>query len=105
MNAPIMELLERDDDLKLLADALDEAVAGHGRIALISGESGIGKTAFVDRFIATCGDRTRILKGNCDSLFTPSPLGPLYDIARQAGGALLARLESETPRAALFSAM
>src|ERR1700687_1130827 len=100
-----MELLERDEDLQLLAGALEEAVAGHGRIALVNGEAGIGKTAFVDCFIATCDRAIRILKGNCDGLFTPSPLGPLYDIARQTGGALQARLENETPRAALFSAM
>ncbi|CAN7516731.1 AAA family ATPase [Bosea sp. LjRoot90] len=98
-----MELLEREADLKALAAARDEAIAGQGRIALISGEAGIGKTSLVDRFLATGGHAMRILKGNCDALFTPSPLGPLYDIAPHLGGRLLAQLESETPRAALFS--
>src|ERR1700704_520447 len=100
-----MELLERDHDLQVLAAALAEAIAGQGRIALVSGEAGIGKTSFVDRFVATSGRAMQILKGNCDALFTPSPLGPLYDIARQTGGRLLAQLESEAPRAALFSTM
>jgi DNA-binding CsgD family transcriptional regulator len=100
-----MELLERDHGLKVLAAALGEAIAGQGRIALVSGEAGIGKTSFVDRFIATSGQAMRVLKGNCDALFTPSPLGPLYDIARQTGGRLLAQLESEAPRAALFPTM
>src|SRR3954466_9835404 len=98
-----MELLERDHDLEVLAAALAGAIAGQGRIALVSGEAGIGKTSFVDRFVATSGAAMRILKGNCDALFTPSPLGPLYDIARQTGGRLLAQLENEAPRAALFS--
>jgi DNA-binding CsgD family transcriptional regulator/tetratricopeptide (TPR) repeat protein len=100
-----MELLERESALQMLAAAFEQAAAGHGRIALVSGEAGIGKTSFVDRFIAAGGQARRILKGNCDALFTPSPLGPLYDIARQTGGRLLAQLEGEAPRAALFSTM
>ena len=100
-----MELLEREHHLEVLTAALGEAVAGRGRIALVSGEAGIGKTSFVDRFIATRGQTMRVLKGHCDALFTPSPLGPLYDIARQTGGRLLAQLDSETPRVALFSTM
>ncbi len=100
-----MELLERESELQMLAAAFDDAAAGRGRIALVSGEAGIGKTSFVDRFVAARSPATRILKGNCDALFTPSPLGPLYDIARQMGGRLLAQLEGETPRPALFSTM
>lgn len=100
-----LELLEREQVLQMLAAALGEAVAGQGRIALVSGEAGIGKTSLVDRFVTTSGKAARILKGHCDALFTPSPLGPLYDIARQTGGRLLAQLEGETPRAALFSTM
>ena len=100
-----MELLERDHDLERLAAALDQATAGRGRLALIGGEAGIGKTSFIDRFIATHGASLRVLAGNCDALFTPSPLGPLYDIARTMGGRLLAQLESDAPRAALFSTM
>ena len=46
-----MELLERDHELQALAVALGEATAGEGRIVLVSGEAGIGKTSFVDRFI------------------------------------------------------
>ncbi|MGK9170041.1 AAA family ATPase [Inquilinus limosus] len=100
-----MELLERDHELQALAAALEGAASGEGRIVLVSGEAGIGKTSFVDRFLATAGRTARLLKGQCDSLFTPSPLGPLYDIARQTGGRLLAQLEAEAPRAALFSTM
>src|SRR4029077_16197924 len=100
-----MELLERESELQMLAAAFEHAAAGHGRIALVRGEAGIGKTSFVERFIAIRGQTMRILKGNCDALFTPSPLGPLYDIARQTGGRLLAQLEGETPRVALFSTM
>ena len=98
-----MDLLERDLQLKALATALDAAAAGEGRIAVVSGEAGIGKTSFVERFLTDRRAAVRMLKGNCDSLFHPSPLGPLYDIAYQTGGRLLAQLEVETPRAALFA--
>jgi predicted ATPase len=72
-----MELLERAPHLHALATALQAAVAGEGRIAVVSGEAGIGKTSFVDQFLATRCAGIRILKGNCDALFHPSPLGPL----------------------------
>ncbi len=100
-----MELLERNTELDRLAGALSEAAAGRGRIALVAGEAGIGKTSFIDRLLKTHGKSFRVLAGNCDSLFTPSPLGPLYDIARNIGGRLLAQLENEAPRAQLFSTM
>ena len=100
-----LQLLERDHDLAVLAAALDDASAGRGRVALIGGEAGIGKTAFVEHFIATCGRGARLLKGNCDALMTPTPLGPLHDIGRQARGKLLAQLDGAAPRAALFSTL
>ncbi|HEY2871606.1 MAG TPA: AAA family ATPase [Reyranella sp.] len=100
-----MDLLERDDDMAVLAEALAEATAGRGRIALVRGEAGIGKSTFVDQFIADRAAGVCSLKGHCDPLFTPTPLGPLYDIARQTSADLLTALETGVPRAALFSAV
>ena len=97
-----MELLEREHDLQVLVTALEQAIAGRGRVVLVSGEAGIGKSSLVEHFIQTHGQTVRILKGNCDALFTPTPLGPLYDIARQIGGKLSAQLESNASRAAIF---
>ena len=105
MAEPVVAPLEREGDLRVLAATFEEAAAGRGGIALVSGEAGIGKTTFVDHFLATRGRRARVLKGNCDALFTPSPLGPLHDIARQTRGRLLAQLEGEAPRGAIFSTM
>ena len=47
-----MELLERGSHLDALNAVLVEAVAGNGRVALVSGEAGIGKTALVERLAA-----------------------------------------------------
>jgi DNA-binding CsgD family transcriptional regulator len=99
------DLLERDEYLSALDEALRQAASGHGRIALVSGEAGIGKTALVERFAADAPADPRVLWGACEALFTPRPLGPLYDLALQTQGPLRALLESETNRATLFAAM
>jgi len=98
-----MELLERDSPLRDLQAALREAVAGAGRVALVSGEAGIGKTALIDHFAS--GQRAaRVLWGACDALFTPRPLGPLHDMAGQLGGEWPARLNAGGQPAALSAA-
>jgi predicted ATPase len=79
-----LELLERDSERKSLNDALDEVRRGGGCIALVSGEAGIGKTALVSGFLEKHRDRCRVFRGACDPLFTPRPLGPLYDIVAQS---------------------
>src|SRR5688572_19770515 len=94
--------LERDAFLAELHDAGTSA-ASQGCIALVSGEAGIGKTSLVESF---CTDtRARVLWGACDALFTPRPLGPLLDMARQTQGLLreLARTGAERER--LFNAL
>src|SRR5579863_5599918 len=82
-----MELLERESFLDTLAGYAAEARQGNGRLVLVSGESGIGKTALVEAFNAQLHG-ARWLWGACDGLLTPRPLGPLFDIAGQAGGRL-----------------
>src|SRR5205807_9773999 len=82
------ELLERSHAFSVLAEALAVvAESTQGRLVLLRGEAGVGKTALLRRF---CREQreTRILWGACDPLFTPRPLGPLLDIARTVGGDL-----------------
>src|SRR5688500_3952932 len=81
--------LERDAFLTELDVALARAAGGQGCAALVSGEAGIGRTTLLERFVdrvQTADGRTRVLWGACDALFTPRPLGPLVDMARQSPG-------------------
>lgn len=100
-----MDLLEREPFFQQLQDTLAEVTRGHGRVALVSGEAGIGKTSLVEQFAETGRGGCRVLWGGCDALFTPRPLGPLHDIALQIRGDLLTLLEEEAPRATIFSAV
>ena len=82
------DLLERSDPLETLSRLLAEvASTSGGRLALIRGEAGIGKTALVGGFCDEQRD-ARILRGACDALFTPRPLGPFLDVAHAVGGEL-----------------
>jgi predicted ATPase len=98
-----MELLERKKCLAELTDWLRRAIEGAGCIALLGAEAGIGKTALLQEF-ARSQNGARVLWGGCDALFAPRPLGPLYDIARQTQGELLAAIYSNANREVIFAA-
>jgi predicted ATPase len=101
-----MDLLERESSLVALDGWLREAAAGQGRLVLIGGEAGVGKSALVahlSQVVASHG-RGRVLLGACDALSTPRPLGPLQDIALQTGGTLDRLLAENAPRDRLFRA-
>lgn len=96
-----MRLLERDGPMRELERVWAEAARGQGRLALISGEAGVGKSSLVRRF-AQDHPAVSLLWGGCDALFTPRPLGPLYDMAG-ASARLDGLLRDGAPAAAVFS--
>ena len=99
-----MLLLERDRQLAQLI-RWHEATDGRGGcVVLITGEAGIGKTATVKEFTRRLGAEVRVLWGACDPLSTPQPLGPLSDVGRRVGGALLEALKEGTNRERIFAA-
>jgi DNA-binding CsgD family transcriptional regulator len=87
-------LLERSAQLSTLIGCL-EAVqrSSRGQVLLVGGEAGVGKTTLLRRFCEERGRSVRVLWGACDPLFTPSPLGPLLEVAEASGGELKAVVE------------
>jgi len=49
-------VLGRDEELARLEGILSRAARGEGRVLLIEGEAGIGKTRLVDEFVARAGE-------------------------------------------------
>lgn len=83
MAAP--DLLERQTALDRLAAALAEARYGHGRVVLVAGEAGIGKTSLVDWFVERHSSGMQRLWGACEPFLEPKPFGPLHDVALDIG--------------------
>jgi DNA-binding CsgD family transcriptional regulator len=88
----VKTLLEREAVLAGLAGLRRRAGGGAGRMVLLRGEAGAGKTAVIDRFLEHCGQQVRLLQGWCDPLSAPRPLGPLIDMAAQLPAAEAAGL-------------
>lgn len=79
-----MMLLERDAHLATLRMLVADAAVGRGRLVAVTGEAGAGKTALIAAFAAELGPNVRLLRSACEDLSIPDPLGPLYDLAREA---------------------
>ncbi len=99
-----MPLLERRHSLDALTEYAADARDRAGRLVLVSGEAGVGKSSLVDRFLTDTPDARRAV-GACDGLFIPRPLGPLFDIAEQLGGELLEAAGTGATRDELFGVL
>jgi len=75
-------LLEREQELETLERALATARTSGGRIVLVRGGAGIGKTALIREFVTRHEGEATVLVGACDDLTTPQPLGPFWDMSR-----------------------
>jgi DNA-binding CsgD family transcriptional regulator len=100
-----MELIERTEQLASLKARFEQLESGRGHTVFLMGEAGTGKTSLVNQFIADAGSSVLTFIGACDSLFTPRPLGPLYDIADQIGSDFLTTLKNEKDRGLIFASL
>jgi DNA-binding CsgD family transcriptional regulator len=99
-----VELVERESALAELAGLAQRAKAGEGALVLVAGEAGVGKTALLERLQREVPD-ARWSWGACDGLFTPHPLGPLFDVAARLGGRLDELCQAGAGRDELFGAL
>ena len=76
-------MLEREKYLNDLTEYYHQIESGSGHALFLMGEAGVGKTSLVNHFLKKIESKSSIYSGACDSLFTPRPLGPLFDIAEQ----------------------
>src|SRR5258708_18233053 len=81
-----MQLLERECYIEELSALLGRIPCVGGRVALISGEAGIGKTSPLREFAAAQNKAARVLWGGCGALFTPHPLAPRQGISPHVRG-------------------
>ena len=88
-------LLERSEQLAALEQALGGvALTRRGRVVLVGGEAGVGKTSLL-RELCESAESARVLWGACDAMFTPRPLGPFFEIGEAVGGGLGELVASE----------
>jgi DNA-binding CsgD family transcriptional regulator len=83
---PVVRLLEREDELRTLGGAVEDAAAGRGSVVLISGEAGIGKSSLLRELRQRTGERVTFVIGACEPLSVPVPLAPLREVVEAAGG-------------------
>src|SRR4029453_6599669 len=99
-----MRLIERESQRAALHQYAFEASQGQGRLVLILGEAGVGKSLLLEGFAQDVADAHWLWAG-CDGLFTPAALGPLLDIASQIDGELLQLCRAEAKRDQLYGAL
>jgi len=100
-----MELLEREKYLNDLTEYYRQIESGSGHAIFLMGEAGVGKTSLVNHFLKKIESKSLIYSGACDSLFTPRPLGPLFDIAEQFEQEFMDLLRNEKDRSIIFGAL
>ncbi|MDX6276762.1 MAG: hypothetical protein QOJ72_890, partial [Nocardioidaceae bacterium] len=89
-----MALLERDLLLASLETELALSREGAGRLVLLTGEAGIGKSSVLTAFLDAHADDVRTVIGYCDPLESPRSLGPFVDMAAALDAGLHETLRS-----------
>lgn len=79
-----MRLLEREKQLAAMSAVLADMVSGEGRVVLVGGEAGIGKTTLIAEFLRRT-KQVRVLQGTCENLDAARPFGPLVDMTLESG--------------------
>jgi class 3 adenylate cyclase/tetratricopeptide (TPR) repeat protein len=83
-HAGLTAFVNRENELAMLTSALAESSKGQGRIAVVIGPAGIGKTRLFEEFRQhVAGSGRRLLRGCCESYGEMEPLEPFIQGLRQ----------------------
>jgi len=79
------QLVGRELELGALDAALAGSAAGNGRVVLVAGDAGIGKTALLRSFVTHAQSaRVGVLVGECSETGASQPFGPFVEVLRSA---------------------
>src|SRR3979409_223693 len=79
------EMVGREAELGVLEAALAGNAAGNGRVLLVAGDAGIGKTALLRTFVARARSApAAVLVGECSETGAARPFGRVVEILRSA---------------------
>src|SRR5204863_1711903 len=97
MAAPAEAFVGRERELEILRGAFEQACAGHGRIVMLAGEPGIGKTRTAQELAGhAAGREAAVLWGRCHEESGAPPYWPwvqvIHAALRDADPGLLADL-------------
>ena len=80
-------LVGRERERAVLDASVADLRAGRGRILVIVGEAGLGKTRMLEELRTAVGDEAAWLEGRCASYGAEAPYGPFVDVLREWIGA------------------
>jgi len=65
-----VQLVDREEEMRVLTEAVDRATSGHGAVVFLCGEAGVGKTRLARELEAYARAREmQVLSGRCPALF------------------------------------
>jgi DNA-binding CsgD family transcriptional regulator len=96
-------LVEREPFLAPLLEWVPVPDAHSGRLVLLGGEAGVGKTSLVGLLATRVGPEVTVRRGYCDNVATPPPLGPVVDAVPELTAEIDATTAATRPR--LFRAI
>lgn len=80
-------IIGREQDMALLLRCWAQASGGQGRVVLLSGDAGIGKSRMIHAFAQHLSNRSMMLVGShCSPHEQGSPLAPIVDLVRRLLG-------------------
>lgn len=100
----IGSLVERETQIDALASAVHESTHS-GRVVLISGEAGFGKTSLVAAVSEGLDHRFTVLRSACEPVGIPAPFAPLFDFLDALPDELRADIRSGERRPAVYAGM